>query len=147
MTAFSKGLILCAAQVALVASLGAKLMLDRATLPRVWAKAVPFVPNLPVRGRYVRLKILTTPSGFTDGTLYSTAALSVADGQLVSRPDEGSNVHVSISDGSIAEPVAFFISEHEPDPSRHQPGEELWVEVTVPKKGPPRPIRLELRSR
>ena len=39
----------------------------------------------------------------------------------------------------LAEPVAFFIPEHIPDPSRRQEGEELWVEVTIPKKGPPRP--------
>jgi hypothetical protein len=42
--------------------------------------------------------------------------------------------------------VAFFISEHIPDPSRRQPGEELWVEVTIPKKGPPRPIRLGVKQ-
>jgi hypothetical protein len=42
----------------------------------------------------------------------------------------------------LAEAVAFFIPEHVPDPSRRAPGEELWAEVTVPRSGPPRPIRL-----
>jgi hypothetical protein len=42
--------------------------------------------------------------------------------------------------------VAFFITEHITDPSRRQEGEELWVEVTIPKKGPPRPIRLGVKK-
>jgi hypothetical protein len=46
----------------------------------------------------------------------------------------------------LVEPVAFFITEHIPDPSRRQEGEELWVEVTIPKKGPPRPIRLGVKK-
>ena len=46
----------------------------------------------------------------------------------------------------LAEPVAFFIPEHVPDPLRRQEDEELWVEVTIPKKGPPRPIRLGVKK-
>jgi len=46
----------------------------------------------------------------------------------------------------LAEPVAFFIPEHIPDPSRRQEGEELWAEVTIPKKGLPRPIRLGVKK-
>ena len=42
----------------------------------------------------------------------------------------------------LAEPVAFFIPEHVPDPSRRPREEQLWVEVTLPRSGPPRPIRL-----
>jgi hypothetical protein len=42
----------------------------------------------------------------------------------------------------LSQPVAFFIPEHVPDPSIRPPGEELWAEVTVPHRGPPRPIRL-----
>jgi hypothetical protein len=42
----------------------------------------------------------------------------------------------------LARPVAFFLSQHAPDPTRGvQPG-ELWVEVTIPREGSPRPIRL-----
>jgi hypothetical protein len=46
----------------------------------------------------------------------------------------------------LDKPVAFFIPENIPDPSRRQPGEELWVEVTIPRKGPPRPIRLGVKQ-
>jgi len=47
---------------------------------------------------------------------------------------------------ALSEPVDFFLPEHATDPSRRQPGEELWVEVTVPAKGPPRPIRLAVKK-
>jgi hypothetical protein len=46
----------------------------------------------------------------------------------------------------LSEPVDYFLPEHAIDPSRRQPGEELWVEVTVPPKGPPRPIRLAVKK-
>lgn len=42
----------------------------------------------------------------------------------------------------LANALAFFIPEKVPDPSRQPAGEALWVEVTVPPRGPPRPIRL-----
>ena len=42
--------------------------------------------------------------------------------------------------------VAFFLPEHVPDPSRRPSEEELWVEVTVPQHGPPRPIRLGVKK-
>jgi hypothetical protein len=38
----------------------------------------------------------------------------------------------------------FFIPENAKTPLPLKPGQELWVEVTVPKKGPPRPIQLAL---
>lgn len=43
-------------------------------------------------------------------------------------------------------PVDFFIPEHAQDPSRLQAGQELWIEVTVPPAGPPRPIQLALKQ-
>ena len=43
-------------------------------------------------------------------------------------------------------PVDFYISEHAADFSRLKPGQELWIEVTVPPKGPPRPIQLALKD-
>ena len=56
-----KGLAVAALHVAIVASLGAKLLADRATRPRVWARTAPFDPNLPIRGRYVRLRVMAIP--------------------------------------------------------------------------------------
>ena len=43
-------------------------------------------------------------------------------------------------------PVAYFIPPNVPDPSRRPQGEELWAEVSVPKKGAPRPIRLGVKK-
>ena len=46
----------------------------------------------------------------------------------------------------LAEPVDFYIAEHATDPSWLKPGQELWIEVTVPPKGPPRPLQLALKD-
>jgi hypothetical protein len=46
----------------------------------------------------------------------------------------------------LQQPLAYFIPEHVPDPSRRADGEELWVEVTVPARGAPRPIRLGVKK-
>jgi hypothetical protein len=105
MTALHKGLIVAALHAALVSSLGAKLLYDRATRPRLWVHVLPVDPDSPLRGRYVRLRI------------------------------EGRT-----------EPIAFFIPEHVPDPSIRAAGEELWAEVTLPRKGAPRPIRLAVKK-
>ena len=105
MSRLLKGVFVAAAHAAIVASLGGKLLLDRATRPRTWVHVLPVDPDDPLRGRYVRLRI----EGRTE--------------QLV-----------------------FFIPEHVPDPSRRGPGEELWAEVTLPRKGAPRPIRLAVKK-
>src|SRR5271163_4560676 len=150
MTLFSKGLILAAAQFAMVLSLGGKLLLDRATLPRVWVRTMPYDPNLFIRGRYVSLTIAAQARGFPAGAVYGSARLAVEDGTLVARPDEnGGNMVNTFGNGATANlntPIAFFIPEHIPDPSRRPAGEELWVEVTVPPKGPPRPIQLGVKK-
>ena len=107
MSRLGKGMLLALVQVALVACVAAKYYSDRTSLPRVWVQATPYDPNLPIRGRYIRLRV-----------------------QL---------------EGRQAEAVAFFLPEHQPDPSRLSPGEQLWAEVSVPKTGPLRPIRLSIR--
>jgi hypothetical protein len=43
------------------------------------------------------------------------------------------------------EPVLFFLPEHAMDPWSQAKGGELWAEVTLPRKGPPRPIRLAIK--
>ena len=149
MSLAARGLVLCAVQVGLVLSLGGKLLLDRETLPRVWAHAAPFDPNLPIRGRYVRLRV---EAHFAEQTLplYREVTLRAENSRLVAyAATEDSSVTIAEVSGMgrawIAPAVAFFIPEHVPDPSRRALGEELWVEVTVPKQGPPRPIRLGVK--
>ena len=105
MTPLVKGLLVAALHLAIVASLGGKLLYDRATRPREWVRVLPVDPDSPLRGRYVRLRIADR------------------DGQ-----------------------IAFFIPEHVPDPSIRAADEELWAEVTLPRKGAPRPIRLAVKK-
>lgn len=108
MTRLQKGLLLALLHLAIVLGVAGKYYSDRTRLPRVWVRAMPFDPNLPIRGRYVRLQL--------------------------------------VGSVSVSGPVAYFIPEHVPDPSRRPPGEELWVEVSIPAKGPPRPIRLGVKK-
>ncbi len=105
-----RGLALALVQVLLVGALGGKLLLDRERYPRVWVETEPVDPDLPIRGRYVRLGL-------------------VPDGEHIPEPVT----------------VAYFIPEDIADPSVRPEGEALWVEVTVPPSGPPRPIRLGVR--
>jgi hypothetical protein len=46
----------------------------------------------------------------------------------------------------LADPVNFYIAEHAANPLPVKAGQELWVEVTVPPKGTPRPIQLALKE-
>jgi hypothetical protein len=43
-------------------------------------------------------------------------------------------------------PVNFYIPEHAEIPTPLKAGQELWIEVTVPPKGPPRPIQLAMKQ-
>ena len=164
MTPLIKGLVLAAVQVGLVASVGAKLLYDRATRPRVWTLSAPYDPNLPIRGRYVSLQLVVEPRGVRETKPGSTSqppqsiTLRVEGDRLVAEAKapqltyDPSDLHLRLIDRRgekltvLAEPVAFFIPEHIPDPSRRPEGEELWVEVTIPKKGSPRPIRLGVKN-
>jgi hypothetical protein len=148
-----KGLLVAAVHVAIVASLGGKLLVDRATRPRVWARAAPVDPNLPIRGRYVSLRLEALASGdLGRGTQMAPVALSARDGRLVATPATGSKITARLVDRDAArvalldQPLAYFIPEHVADPSRRSSGEELWVEVTVPRAGAPRPIRLGVKK-
>jgi hypothetical protein len=159
-----KGLIIAIIHVCLVSALGAKLLYDRATLPRTWVKAAPYDPNLPIRGRYVSLQVVVEPRGIKEtkpGPEWQPAqsvTLRVENNRLLAEakqkntPYNPSGLHVryaKVGDENAAvldEPVAFFIPEHVADPSRRPPGEQLWVETTIPKKGMPRPIRLGVKK-
>jgi len=160
MTLFRKGVLLAVLHLAIVLSLGAKLLIDRARYPRVWAQTASYDPNLPIRGRYlsVRLqvnadRVYTTPLEESKNLNWweerRNITLAVEDGHLTALPtDLDTGLYVvrwRVRDQPqvfLEEPVAFFIPEHAADPSHRPPGEQLWIEVTVPKKGPPRPIRL-----
>jgi len=63
------------------------------------------------------------------------------DGQMVSAL-EGS----SCDQMQLKSSVNFYISEQAQSPLPVKGGDELWIEVTVPPKGPPRPIQLALKQ-
>jgi hypothetical protein len=144
------GVTLAVVHMALVGALGLKLMVDRARLPRGWARTMPYDPSLPIRGRYVRLRLqmpVAGPLGEAVPDDIHGVRLRETDGRLVAEIVDSparATARVQAGDRSalLTEPVAYFIPEHAADPSVRPPGEELWAEVTIPRRGPPRPIRL-----
>jgi len=159
-----KGLLLAAIQIALVLSLAGKLLYDRVTRPRAWALGAVYDPELPIRGRYLSQRLRFPTEGFdywqrTDrnsNQWYANRAwayLEVRNGLLIGKrqgPGPGEWVHLQKNmDGSVVafseEPVLIFVSERADIPNL-KTGEEMWVEVTIPTKGPPRPIRLAIKK-
>jgi len=158
---WGRGWLLAILHLALVASLAGKYEIDRQTLPRGWVRTQPYDPELPIRGRYVQLRVETRldaalrpagarPAPSRSDEFWSGPARLALDGDgLILKPAEnGKQLWISASGGRyfLSEPVAYFIPETVADPSRRPAGEELWVEVSVPRKGPPRPIRLGVRK-
>src|SRR5580658_7458479 len=114
MNSLQKGMALGALQCALVFSLTGKLLYDRATCPRVWVKTAPYDPSLPIRGRYLSLRLVPEPGApYFDRTSQQSVLFFVPEHR------------------TQAEPLPF---------GRNSP--EVWAEVTIPHSGPPRPIRL-----
>jgi len=164
MTPFTRGIVIALVQGAIVAAIGGKLLYDRNALPAAWAPTTGVDPMLPIRGRYVALNLVvqadpaTEPADIAEG-LPAAATLSVEDGVLTATftaeaaldAIDWPGVTVRRRDApggaewTLLEPILFFLPESAPDPSRLQAGETLWAEVTVPERGPPRPIRLEVR--
>jgi hypothetical protein len=64
-----------------------------------------------------------------------------SDGQMVSAWPG-----LTCADMRLEAPVDLFIGEHAANRVQIPPGQELWVEVTVPRRGPPRPIQLALKD-
>jgi hypothetical protein len=83
--------------------------------------------------------------------------LEVQDGKLIAMPDPKSNIsarYMRNTEGRVTialqEPVDIFVPEHAANlPGWQWPRPnniEWWAEVTVPKKGSPRPIRLGIKQ-
>ena len=155
-----KGFVVAAVQVLLVTSVGVKFLIDRANYPSVWVETAPYDPDLPIRGRYVSIAIVVgakhsespgTPERSNNPDLFF-GRLEVQGDRLVAIEDDNGQ-HMFMLRGCghaqcwrLSEPLAYFSPEHVKDPSLRPAGETLWVEVTVPPKGAPRPIRLGVRK-
>jgi hypothetical protein len=96
------------------------------------AQAVRFLAKLKVEGN--KLVAIRIPD--SDGQ-----ASQQAGGQMVAAWP-GS----SCEDLRLDTPVDFYIAEHAASPMPLKPGQELWIEVTLPPKGPPRPLQLALKQ-
>ena len=155
-----RGWLLAVLHLALVAALAGKYLVDRHTLPRGWVRTQPYDPDLPIRGRYVQLRLETRlddalrpveiqkPPSRAYGFWIGPGRLAMDGAGLILKRDErGKQFWIRVADGRhfLSEPVVYFIPEKVADPSRRPAGEELWVEVSVPRRGPPRPIRLGVR--
>ncbi|HEY1896225.1 MAG TPA: hypothetical protein VGG62_08145 [Terracidiphilus sp.] len=92
-----------------------------------------------------------------EGNVEFPAELKVANQQLLAiaiRDEEKGSAgrRVAASPGvpcdqmRLVDPVNFYIAEHAHSPLPLARGAELWIEVTVPPKGPPRPIQLALKQ-
>jgi hypothetical protein len=116
------------------------------TLPRVasYATVRPHETDL-FDNHGVALPYLNARIGAKDGKL---VALSLVGELEASSNDQ----RIGIRSGSpcdaayLLQPVDIYISETAKSPFPLQHGQELWVEVTVPPAGPPRPIQLALKS-
>jgi hypothetical protein len=158
MNQLQKGLLFAVIQVLLVSSLGAKLLWDRETSPRGWAATRGYDPNLPIRGRYINISLLVKadaifPPSQGPVTFPAYASqnvdLAVENGGIVAIPASrytGFTVSApQLRDGEVlatlSPPVVYFLPEHAADPLRSHATDTLFLEVTLPRKGPPRPIR------
>jgi uncharacterized membrane-anchored protein len=168
-------------QLAIVSTIAAKYLYQRWTCPRVWVRTVAVDPELPMRGRYLSLRLVVDGCGSTLPSAKAAqfrrdingaavqgpytvqaparfqAELKVDHNRLTAvylREDENRTLgqEVSVWPGAACDamrldtPVDFYLPEHATDLSRLKPGQELWIEVTVPPKGPPRPIQLALKD-
>lgn len=150
MTMRRAGVFLALVQAGLLLLVGLTFWMERLTAPRLWALAQPVDPNLPIRGRYVSLRLLVPLSGnATSETTTQSVTLQAQGDRLVAQNDgDGERYPGALirRDGQalveLSEPLALFIPPDVNDPSRRPSTDPLWVEVTLPRSGPPRPIQL-----
>ena len=159
------GLILVFMQVILVLSVAGKYLYERQTRPRVWTRAAQFDPALPLRGRYLALQLMLDACGLPRDAEHTLrmpprghpwwqwhVSLTTANGKLVPRLDqswsaEGGGVLTLYADkpcdqATLSNQVMLFIPDRAQLPFPLRAGQELWVEVTLPPSGPPRPIQI-----
>jgi hypothetical protein len=143
-----RGLVLGLVQIVLVLTITAKYAWERAHYPRAWAPVLPVDPDLPLRGRYLSLRIMVNPAGNGQQQGFVRCRLTVENGRLVAHPDSHGAAMVSYFHDHwvLDKPLAFFIPEHAPDPTRDLRGRQLFALITVPPQAAPRPIQLAVAS-
>ena len=163
-----KSLLLAVLHILIVCSLGAKLLYDRAHRPRVWIKSAIYDPDLPIRGKYLSLSIEVPAEGFISSMqsykyggnsglneVFNTTRcnLVLRGNRLIAVADQDGEFWANLrhsNDGLAAvinNETAYFLPEHSPGPILRNPTDELWIEATIPRKGPPRPLRLGIKKK
>jgi hypothetical protein len=130
--------------------LSVQLMVDgcRSTLPSAEQTVVPRNKDgVPTGGPY-RIREGETPQFPARLTVESGRLLAIRIPEAEGR--SGENWVQGISGGSCEDfrlqtPVDFYLPEDAASPLGAGQG-ELWIEVTVPPKGPPRPLQLALKK-
>jgi hypothetical protein len=142
----------------IILSLGMQAAIDQERLPRAWAQAVAVSAGSRVHGRYLTVNVsAVTDAGLVprvdvvNGRSVSRStpiALEARDGRLVAHKAPTSYVDLVPADARpgapamIAQRVEYFLPPAAGDPMPLLRRGELWVEVSVPPQGPPRPLRL-----
>jgi hypothetical protein len=162
------GVILLMIQLLLVLSIAGKNLYERKFYPRVWTRARQVDPYLPLRGRYLALQLMIDACSLPREEQYYRPGGRPEIGSLTSgwtwsvfpEPVNG-RLGASLADATSMNDKAqlIFLEEHAPcnqvpfsrgelfipdtakPPFPLKPGQELWVEVTLPPSGPPRPIQ------
>ena len=150
MTTRRAGVVLALFQAGLLLLVGLTFWIERLTAPRLWALALPVDPNLPIRGRYVSLRVRVPLSGVdtSESTMQSVILQGQGDRLVAENDGDGERYAGALirREGQtlveLSEPLALFIPPDVKDPSSRSPSDPLWVEVTLPRSGPPRPIQL-----
>jgi len=129
--------------------LGLRLMVDgcQSTLPSAKAAAFPRdINGAAIQGPYL---VRATAIFHADLKVENKRLLAIA---LQDDQNGTLGQEVSVWPGAACDamrldaPVNFYIAEHAQSPLPLKPGQELWIEVTVPPKGPPRPLQLALKD-
>ena len=159
------GLILVFVQLVLVLSVAGKYLYERQTRPRVWTRATQFDPNLPLRGRYLALQLLLDACSLPQDVGHATrpysgrhffwqwnVSLAAENGKLVPSVAPQGRETLTLLAGkpcdraTLSNQELLFIPDRAHVPLPLQPGQDLWVEVTVPAGGPPRPIQIAVST-
>jgi hypothetical protein len=167
-----KGLVVLGVQLALVLSIAAKFAWERHSCPMVWTRTYQYDPSLPLRGRYLALTLTANACGMPKGDEGPLNGWLPMDRSLRGGPNDVQQwrVHTIARNGVLAiapapdddsqnaqgaslgqgfpceaarldDLVDFFVSEKAAVPPLKS-GESMWVLVTVPPSGPPRPVKV-----
>lgn len=160
-----RAVLLIVIQVLLVSTIAGKFLYERKVCPRVWTRAAQVDPDSPLRGRYLILPLRVDACGLPKvdekggaGPSYAAGVREYRNSDVVARdgkliavenrsPAGGDRLTVwtpknTPCDRAVLSPgTELYIPESAKTPVL-KAGEEMWVEVTVPPKGPPRAIQL-----